>query len=74
MRRAKDEQGIALVATVLMLMVMSGIGLALLPCFYAHGGCGGRAVKPGQLRFLSDLDGYWRLMEASARHVAAWRR
>src|SRR5438128_9372558 len=30
MRRAKDEQGIALVATVLMLMVMSGIGLALL--------------------------------------------
>lgn len=30
MRRAKDEQGIALVATVLLLMVMSGIGLALL--------------------------------------------
>jgi formimidoylglutamate deiminase len=50
---------------------VSGIGLALLPCFYAHGGCGGREPKPGQARFLSDLDGYWRLLEASARHVAA---
>ncbi len=49
----------------------SGIGLALLPCFYAHGGCGGHPAKPGQVRFLSDLDGYWRLLEASARHVAA---
>ena len=30
MRRAQDEQGIALVITVLLLMVLSGIGLALL--------------------------------------------
>ena len=42
-----------------------GIGLTLLPCFYAHGGCGGTAAEPGQARFLSDLDGFWRLMEAS---------
>jgi formiminoglutamate deiminase len=49
----------------------SGIGLALLPCFYAHGGCGGLAPKPGQVRFLSDLDGYVRLMESSAQHIAA---
>src|SRR5581483_1747216 len=48
----------------------SGIGLALLPCFYAHGGCGGAPAKPGQTRFLSDLDGYWRLLEASRRHLA----
>ena len=48
----------------------SGIGLTLLPCFYAHGGCGGRAAQPGQVRFLSDLDGFQRLLEASARHVA----
>ncbi len=40
----------------------SGIGLALLPCFYAHGGCGGREPKPGQARFLSDLDSFQRLM------------
>jgi formimidoylglutamate deiminase len=49
----------------------SGIGLALLSCFYAHGGCGGRAPKPGQARFLSDLDTYARLMEATARHIVA---
>jgi formimidoylglutamate deiminase len=48
----------------------SGIGLALLPCFYAHGGCGGLPAKPGQRRFLSDLDGFWRLLEASRTHVA----
>jgi len=48
----------------------TGIGLTLLPCFYAHGGCGGAPPKPGQVRFLSDLDGYWRLIEASRRHVS----
>src|SRR5262245_45017059 len=48
----------------------SGIGLALLACFYAHGGCGGLPAKPGQVRFLSDLDGFWRLLEASRRHLA----
>src|SRR5262249_22832876 len=47
----------------------SGIGLTLLPAFYAHGGCGARPAEPGQARFLSDLDGFCRLMEASARHV-----
>ena len=26
----------------------SGIGLALLPCFYAHGGCGGQPPTPGR--------------------------
>jgi formiminoglutamate deiminase len=47
----------------------SGIGLTLLPCFYAHGGCGGLPPKPGQMRFLSDLDGFWQLMDASRRHL-----
>jgi formimidoylglutamate deiminase len=47
----------------------SGIGLTLLPAFYAHGGCGARPAEPGQARFLSDLDGFCRLMEASTRHV-----
>ena len=37
----------------------SGIGLALLPSFYAHGGCGGQPPTPGQARFLFDLDGFW---------------
>ena len=47
----------------------SGIGLALLPSFYAHGGSGGKPPTPHQARFLSDLDGFWRLLEASRRHV-----
>jgi formiminoglutamate deiminase len=47
----------------------SGIGLTLLPSFYAHGGCGGRAPTSGQMRFLSDIDSFWKLMEASRRHV-----
>jgi formiminoglutamate deiminase len=49
----------------------TGIGLTLLPCFYAHGGCGGKPATPAQARFLSDLDGFVRLMEASRSHVAA---
>lgn len=48
----------------------AGIGLTLLPSFYAHGGCGGVAPKPGQRRFLCDVDGFVRLMESSARHLA----
>jgi formimidoylglutamate deiminase len=49
----------------------TGIGLTLLPCFYAHGGCGGKPATPGQARFLSGLDGFARLVEASRAHLAA---
>jgi formiminoglutamate deiminase len=48
----------------------AGIGLALLPTFYAHGGCGGQPSAEGQRRFLSDLDGFQRLLEASRRHLS----
>jgi formimidoylglutamate deiminase len=48
----------------------SGIGLTLLPSFYAHGGCGGQPPTPGQARFLCDLDDFARLLESSGRHVA----
>ena len=48
----------------------SGIGLVLLPCFYAHGGCGGQPPTSEQARFLSDLDGFRRLVDASRRHIA----
>ncbi len=47
----------------------SGIGLTLLPCFYAHGGCGGQPPAEGQTRFLSNVDGFAKLMEASRRHL-----
>ncbi|HEX8300123.1 formimidoylglutamate deiminase [Sphingomonas sp.] len=43
----------------------SGIGLTLLPVFYAHGDFGGAAPAPGQRRFLSDRDSFARLVEAS---------
>ncbi len=41
----------------------AGIGLTLLPVFYAHGGLGGAPPKPGQRRFISDPDGFARLVE-----------
>lgn len=43
----------------------TGIGLTLLPVFYAHSDFGGLPAKPGQRRFLSDLDGFAALVEAS---------
>ena len=48
----------------------SGIGLTLLPVFYAHAGFGGRAPDRGQHRFINDVDGFARLLEASRRAVA----
>ena len=49
----------------------SGIGLTLLPVFYAHGGFGGAAPGAAQRRFLSDVDSYARLLEASRAAVSA---
>jgi formimidoylglutamate deiminase len=48
----------------------TGIGLTLLPVFYAHAGFGGRAPASGQRRFINDLDRFSQLMEASRRAVA----
>lgn len=48
----------------------SGIGLTLLPVFYAHAGFGGVAPDQGQRRFVNTVDGFARLMEASRRAVA----
>ncbi|MGR4864563.1 formimidoylglutamate deiminase [Caulobacter sp. LARHSG274] len=48
----------------------TGIGLTLLPVFYAHAGFGGAAPGEGQRRFIHDVDGYGRLIEASRGAVA----
>ena len=40
----------------------TGIGLTLLPVFYAHGGFGGAPAKAGQRRFLNDPDSFARLV------------
>src|ERR1700731_3700421 len=39
----------------------TGIGLTLLPVFYAHGGFGGEPPNSGQRRFVNDLDRFARL-------------
>ena len=49
----------------------SGIGLTLLPTFYAHGGFGGAPPSARQRRFVSDRSGFARLLEASRRAVGA---
>lgn len=43
----------------------SGIGLTMLPVFYAHGNFGGAAPSGGQRRFLNGIDGFAALIEAS---------
>jgi formimidoylglutamate deiminase len=49
---------------------LTGIGLTLLPVFYAHAGFGGKAPDPGQRRFINDRDGFAGLMDASRRAAA----
>lgn len=50
----------------------SGIGLTLLPVFYAHAGFGGRAPDSGQRRFINSVDQFRRLMEAARQAVAGY--
>lgn len=49
----------------------TGIGLTLLPVFYAHSGFGGSTPSEGQRRFVTDLDGFAHLLDASERAVAS---
>jgi formimidoylglutamate deiminase len=49
----------------------TGIGLTLLPVFYAQGGFGGQPAQPGQRRFISaDIDAYLALREAAAKALS----
>ncbi|MGH6894468.1 MAG: formimidoylglutamate deiminase [Dongiaceae bacterium] len=41
----------------------SGIGLTLLPTFYAHGGFGGKPLADKQLRFRNDVERYLKLAD-----------
>ncbi|KAF1712418.1 formimidoylglutamate deiminase [Pseudoxanthomonas kalamensis DSM 18571] len=49
---------------------MTGIGLSLLPVFYAHADFGGAAPSPAQRRLIHDVDGFAALLEGSARAIA----
>ncbi|KPH58916.1 formimidoylglutamate deiminase [Novosphingobium sp. ST904] len=48
----------------------TGIGLTLLPVFYAHSGFGALPPSEGQRRFLHDLDGFARLLEGAGGALA----
>ena len=45
----------------------SGIGLCLLPVLYEQGGCDGRALIGGQLRFGNKLDSFSKLVDETKR-------
>jgi formimidoylglutamate deiminase len=48
----------------------AGIGLTLLPSFYAYGGFGGASPTPGQRRFINDPDAFLKIVDR-ARAIAA---
>ncbi|MEM7256079.1 MAG: formimidoylglutamate deiminase [Pseudomonadota bacterium] len=48
----------------------SGIGLTLLPVMYEQGGCDGRALYGGQLRFGHTLDEFYALYKNAERSIA----
>ena len=47
----------------------TGIALTLLPTFYAHGGFGGSEPSARQLRFVTDLERFARIVESSRKAV-----
>ncbi|RIK87041.1 MAG: formimidoylglutamate deiminase [Hyphomicrobiales bacterium] len=49
----------------------AGIGLTLLPVFYAHSGFGAAAPAEGQRRFIHDPDGFARLMRRAGEIVSS---
>jgi len=51
----------------------TGIGLTLLPVFYAHAGFGGQPPKPEQRLFVTGVGSYARLFEACERLVGGMR-
>ena len=51
----------------------SGIGLTLLPVFYAHGGFGAAPPAPHQRRFVNDVEGFARILESCRAAVRPLR-
>ncbi len=48
----------------------TGLGLTLLPVLYEHGGCDGRALQGGQLRFGSDIKRFADILEGARTALA----
>jgi formimidoylglutamate deiminase len=57
-------------ARIVAAAAQTGIGLTLLPSFYANGGFGGIAGTAGQRRFLTDVDAFLRLVDRT-REIAS---
>lgn len=51
----------------------SGIGLTLLPVFYAHADFGGAAPNPAQRRLIHDVDGFAELLQGCTRAAGPGR-
>jgi formiminoglutamate deiminase len=68
---APYANGAEMAARVVAAADTTGIALTLLPVFYAHGNFGGAPAMPGQRRFLTDLDGFARLLDSSRALLAA---
>lgn len=49
----------------------AGIGLTLLPVFYAHGGFGGQPAGAAQARFLNDVEGFAGLVDRASAELPA---
>lgn len=50
----------------------AGIGLTLLPAFYAHAGFGGKPPRDEQRRFINDIEQFGRLLEAARTAARAY--
>ena len=75
-----DERGDAyanpaeMAERVIAASVTAGIGLTLLPVFYAHATFGGTPPNPGQKRFIHDVDGFNALLDRLMKHQGKVRR
>lgn len=49
----------------------TGIGLTLLPVLYQQGGCDGRPLGPGQIRFGNDISRFEALVESAGKALRA---
>ena len=48
----------------------TGLGLTLLPVIYEQGGCDGRALSGGQLRFGNDVNGFAALLQGARKALS----
>lgn len=63
--------GAAMAEALVAAAAETGLGLTLLPVFYAHAGFGGQPPNHGQRRFITALDQFAALREASAAALRA---